>query len=116
MTRGKELGRFGFSVYRGKRPKQEPGIDEYYGDEEMRPDNGFCPHCGVSLDGLDILEHFKERIKFEPLPMGKTPEEIADMYGYSEGRTKWDRRIGRYSTELDRIVQWSCPDCKGEWK
>ena len=54
-----------------------------------------CPHCGVSLIGDPIPENMRE---------------------YYSPPYHWRRELGQYDTELDRVVEWMCPDCKGRWE
>nr|WP_251025717.1 hypothetical protein [Bacillus sp. ISL-47] len=55
----------------------------------------YCPYCNTNLQG-------------EPIP-----EENQPHYG---GATHFDRKIGISSMEMDRVIKWQCPDCKGKWE
>ena len=52
-----------------------------------------CPFCGVNLRGNAI------------------PKKNRHYYGV----THFGRELGHYDMELDRVVSWSCPDCKQEF-
>lgn len=54
-----------------------------------------CPHCEADLRG----------------------EKIPDKYKKYFGRSKYfERQIGLYDEELDRVVEWQCPDCHKRWR
>lgn len=53
-----------------------------------------CPHCGADLIGEEI------------------PEKQRQMFG---GHTHFNRLIGQYDPDRDRVVQWECPDCHQRW-
>lgn len=53
-----------------------------------------CPSCGVSWVGAEIAPEHRH------------------MYG---GVSHGSRQIGVYSRELDRTVEWLCPDCGTRW-
>lgn len=53
----------------------------------------YCPHCNANLQG----------------------EEIKDESKWMFGATHFNRKIGIYSMELDRVTHYECPDCNGEW-
>jgi hypothetical protein len=52
-----------------------------------------CPACNAQLQG------------------GQIREEQQHLYG----ATHWSRKIGISSRELDRVVEWKCPDCGHNW-
>ncbi|MED1643042.1 hypothetical protein P4U99_07545 [Brevibacillus agri] len=61
----------------------------------LKKDNeGFCPYCGISLQG-------------EPIPIERRPS-----YG---NFTHFSRKIGIYNDTFDRTDRWLCRDCGGEW-
>lgn len=61
----------------------------------MNDSKEYCPYCGADLQGDPI------------------PKEQQQHYG---GATHFTRKIGISSMELDRVIKWQCPDCKGEWE
>ena len=52
-----------------------------------------CPGCHVNLRG-------------EPIPIDLQP---------SYGVGYFERKIGYYDRDLDRVVEWICPDCGHRW-
>lgn len=54
----------------------------------------FCPHCGADLTGKPIPE---------------------DVRQYFDG-DYFSRKIAIYHISMDRVVEWSCPDCRKVWK
>jgi len=74
------------------------------------PEHGYCPKCGVDLDGGSIWEHF-----FKETGSEKEADRIAEMYGADRTHGQWGRKIGIYDMERDRAVAWQCPDCGHEW-
>lgn len=53
-----------------------------------------CPNCGSNLQG-------------EPIP-------VESQRNY--GATHFSRKIGIYSRETDKTVEWKCPDCDYQWE
>jgi hypothetical protein len=75
--------------------------------------HGFCPHCNSNMDGELIYDTFIEQ--------GKTPEvalEYSKNYAGWEKhglQNRWGRKIGIYSLNLDRTMEYQCPDCGKKW-
>lgn len=75
----------------------------------MRMDN--CPHCGISLNGGSIWEHF-----YRETGSLSEADRIASMYGATrENGMSWRREIGIYDIDDDTTVAYKCPDCGGTW-
>ncbi|TAK59563.1 MAG: hypothetical protein EPO18_20295 [Methylobacter sp.] len=60
-------------------------------------DKDHCPYCKASLIGDPI------------------PQEYIDKGYYGEGVTHYRREIGIEDRDLDRCVEYQCPDCGGRW-
>jgi len=60
---------------------------------EFKNNKENCPFCKTELQG-------------EPIP--KKDQELF-------GATHFSRKIGLYSLERDRTVEYKCPDCKKTW-
>lgn len=97
---------------------------------QVEPEHGYCPKCGLNLDGGLIWETglcmarsgvlFKQR--GEPAPTEADAEMLADDYAQSYGATRtrgqWGRAIhvkflhegGERKPDL-----WRCPECQHEW-
>jgi len=73
-------------------------------------ENGYCPNCGVDLDGGSIWEHFYKETGSET-----KATEIAAQYGATKEKGQWGRQVGIYDLDADRTIQWECPDCKHIW-
>lgn len=56
-----------------------------------------CPLCQYCLKGAAI------------------PEESINA-GYYGDATHFSYKIGRYSRQRDKVVEWECPECKGIWR
>lgn len=62
--------------------------------DRLRPSEPLtCPHCHTNLVGDEI------------------PEDDKRFFGTSH----FKREIGIYDVNLDRTVEYECPDCKGRW-
>jgi hypothetical protein len=73
-------------------------------------ENGYCPNCGVDLDGGSIWEHFYKETRSEA-----KATHIAAQYGATKEKGQWGRQVGIYDLDADRTTQWECPDCKHIW-
>lgn len=75
--------------------------------------NGYCPHCGVDLDGESVYKTF--------LILGAPPLKALERASFYEGwrehgiNNKWGRQISIFSREKDRAVEYICPDCNGKF-
>jgi hypothetical protein len=86
--------------------------------EERTVENGWrtseetCPHCGVSLQGEPVPEHYlihdsdctseQTGVRCFCLPYGKV--------------THFGRKIGiEVQGVYDGVLYWQCPDCGGKW-
>lgn len=76
----------------------------------MQNEHGYCPNCGVDLDGGSIWEHF-----FKETGSEVEADRIAGRYGATRERGQWGREIGIYDWSTDRTRSWKCPDCSHEW-
>lgn len=77
----------------------------------MKNENGYCANCNMDFDGEDILQTFIDQGK------GRIHATlIAEDYGYAEGHTRWDKRIGVYCQESDRTTHYRCPTCQHTWR
>jgi len=74
-------------------------------------ENGYCPNCGLDFDGESIFDSFLDKYKDRQKAL-----EVAEMYGATETKGHWDKKIGLYSMERDRTVMYRCPQCEHEWK
>lgn len=76
--------------------------------------NGYCPACGVCLDGDLVLETFLKQGK----PFSTALEWAKHYCGYSTHglNNRWGRKICVYDLELDRTTHYQCPDCKESFK
>jgi predicted nucleic-acid-binding Zn-ribbon protein len=62
-----------------------------------------CPHCGTNLMG--------ELIPLEAISKGFYPVLCREC----GGRNHYGRQIARVDPDLDRVVEYMCPDCGGTW-
>ena len=77
----------------------------------MDDQHGRCPHCDADMNGGSIWAHFLDET-------GGDPEEadfIAAMYGATREKGRWGRQIGITPVGHDRVTDWQCPDCGGQW-
>lgn len=73
-------------------------------------EHGFCPNCKMDFDGELIFETFLRKYGDR-----RKAIETAEMYGATETKGRWGKRIGIYSIEKDRTSMWRCPDCNHTW-
>jgi len=74
-------------------------------------EQGYCPNCGVDLDGGSIYEHFLKEYGDEQKAL-----KTAKAYGADKDHGQWGRAIGLYDIHLDRTVAHKCPDCNHVWR
>ena len=96
-------------------------------------EHGICPHCGASLDGGGIWQHFYDEFTkgegywmdaagnysrtkrlLSPEEAERVADEVASHYGATRTKGRWGRAIG-IEYDRDRIEAWACPDCHGMW-
>lgn len=101
---------------------------------EVPFEHGNCPHCGVSLDGGGIWEHFYKKFTegtgywltddgeytseyrvLSPEKAAEAADKVSASYGASRVKGRWGRVVGIEKEYEDRVSSWECPDCKGGW-
>lgn len=74
-------------------------------------EHGYCPNCGIDLDGELIFETLLKQYNDREKAL-----ETAEMYGATETTGRWGKQIGIYDINRDRTVRWLCPECNHEWE
>lgn len=75
-------------------------------------EHGQCPNCGTNFDGDLIFEHFLKEYDGDRDKALAT----AEMYGATETKGRWGKKIGLYDRDKDRTVAWLCQDCGHQWE
>ena len=97
-------------------------------------EHGYCPSCGLDLDGGGIWDHFFKEFTTKGywedeggnytsnLRVLRSEEaeiiadEVASHYGASRTKGRWGKAIALYDMNKDRTVAYRCPGCNHEWK
>lgn len=74
-------------------------------------EHGYCPSCGIDLDGGLIWATGMKMHGDE-----ERADEYAKAYGATRTTGRWGKKIGIYDMELDRTTHWKCPECAHEWE
>jgi hypothetical protein len=73
-------------------------------------EHGYCPSCGLNLDGGLIWDHFLKTFGTVALA-----DKYAEMYGATRTTGHWGLATGMYDSQKDRTVGWTCPECNHYW-
>lgn len=73
-------------------------------------EHGYCDNCNFDFDGELIFETFMKTYNDRQRAIS-----TAEMYGVTETKGRWNKKIGIYCMETDRTVLYRCPACSYEW-
>jgi hypothetical protein len=76
----------------------------------MNDEHDYCPSCNADFDGELIFDTFMKQYNDR-----KKALETAEMYGATETKGRWSKKIGIYDMDKDRTISWQCHECGHRW-
>jgi hypothetical protein len=73
-------------------------------------EHGYCPRCNADFDGDMIFDTFMRKYLNREKAL-----ETAEMYGATETKGRWGKKINIYDRDKDGTVAYQCHECKHQW-